>query len=320
MSFWRATLRVLRWSVTGAVVVVGLGTLVGLLDRVSWVFEGADVFRLQYLVVLLAAGLVALTVRRPRLALVAAALAAVNVAVLGIPLTGSVTASSGGAPAGGLRLVVANVEVGNTDFGAVRRLVSETHPDLFGVTELTPAMARHLGGRLPGYRTRVLETRNDAYGIGLYSRRPLLSAKVVRFPADGPPTIVARVRAAGRPVTVVVTHVHTPFAGSIHVRHLEALASAAQSQLGERVIVCGDFNTPPWSGPLREFAADARLRDLYGSSAWSAYSWPTWAYVLRVPLDNCFVGSGVVVTAHHDGPGVGSDHRPLVVDVGVVKQ
>jgi endonuclease/exonuclease/phosphatase (EEP) superfamily protein YafD len=309
----------LRAFVTGVVVVVGLATLVGLLDRLWWVFEVADVFRLQYLVVLVAAGLVGLLLRRPRLAAIAAALAAVNFAILRIPVMPDVTAASSAPVSGTLRLLAANVEVGNTDYAAVGRLVAQTHPDLFGVTELTPVMAQHLGKELPRYRRRVLETRSDAYGIGLYSRRPLLSAKVVRFPADGPPTVVVRVRVAGKPVTVVVTHVRTALAGSIHVRHLDALAAAARSGLGTRVVICGDFNTPPWSGPLRDFATDAHLHDVYGSRAWAAYSWPTWAYVLRVPIDNCFVGNGVAVTGHHDGPNVGSDHRPLVVDIGVLK-
>jgi endonuclease/exonuclease/phosphatase (EEP) superfamily protein YafD len=314
-----AATRVLRAFVTGVVVVVGAATLLGLLDRVWWIFETADVFRLQYLVVLVAAGLAALLLQRPRLAVFAAGLVAVNIAVLGVPLTESVTAAPSRAAAPGLRLVVANVEVGNKDYAAVQRLAVQTHPDLFGVIELTPLMARHLGDGLTGYRTRVLETRDDAYGIGLYSRLPLLSAKVVRFPSFGPPTIVARLRVAGKPVTVVVTHVHTPFAGSIHVRHLDALAAAARSQLGRRVVVCGDFNTPPWSGPLRDFAADARLHDVYGSHAWAGYSWPTWGSILRVPLDNCFLGNGLAVAAHHDGPNVGSDHRPLAVDIAVLK-
>jgi endonuclease/exonuclease/phosphatase (EEP) superfamily protein YafD len=309
---------VLRACVRSVVVLVGLGTLLGLLDRLWWGFELADVFRLQYLVVLVGAALVALALRRPRLALLAAALAAVNFAVLGIPLSASVTAAPR-ATTPALRLVVANVEVGNTDFAAVRRLVVQTRPDLFGVTELTPAMARHLRNELPGYGRRVVEPRGDAYGIGLYSRVPLLSAKVVHFPSDGPATVVARLRVSGKPVTVVVTHVHTPFAGSIHVRQLRALGAAARWRLGKRVVVCGDFNTPPWTSPLRRFAANARLRDLYGSRAWAGYSWPTWGSLLRVPLDNCFVGGGVAVTDHHDGPNVGSDHRPLVVDVGVAK-
>jgi endonuclease/exonuclease/phosphatase (EEP) superfamily protein YafD len=165
----------------------------------------------------------------------------------------------------------------------------------------------------------VVATRNDAYGIGLYSRVPLVSAEVARYPADGPPTVVARVLVAGKPTTVVVTHVHTPFAGSIHVRHLNALGAAARSGFGRRVVICGDFNTPPWSGPLRHFAAEGHVRDLYGGRAWAGYSWPTWSFALRLPLDNCFVSGGVTVTAHHDGPSVGSDHRPLVVDVAVLK-
>lgn len=312
-------MRLLRAVVTGLVLLVGLATLLGLLDRVSWVFELADVFRLQYLALLVGAALAALALRRPRLALVAAALALVNVGVMGIPFTPTATASNEHVH-GSLRLVVANIEVGNTDFAAVGRLVAKTHPDVFGMTELTPAMAQHLARELPQYHARILEARDDAYGIGIFSRVRLRSARVVHLPADGgPPTAVASVRVAGRPVTLVVTHVHTPFAGSIHVRQLEALAEA-RSGLGERVVLCGDFNTPPWSGPLRDLASDAGLRDLYGSHAWSGYSWPTWSSLLRVPLDNCFVSGGVGVTAHRDGPNIGSDHRPLVVDLGVTKQ
>ena len=315
----RCALHVLRVFVAGVVVLIGFATLVGLLDRFWWVFEAADVFRLQYLVVLVAAALAAFLLRRPGLAVLAAALAAANTAVLGIPVTGTISAAPSGPTSADLRLVVANVEVGNRNFAAVRRLVAQTRPDLFGVTELTPNMARHLGEQLSGYRKSVIRPRDDAYGIGVYSRVPLLSAKVVHFPSDGPATVIARLRVSGKTVTVVVTHVHTTFAGSIHVRQLEALADAARSQLGKHVVVCGDFNTPPWTGPLRDFAADADLRDLYGSRAWSGYSWPTWGSFLRVPLDNCFVGKGLAVTGHHDGSDVGSDHRPLIVDVGVRK-
>jgi endonuclease/exonuclease/phosphatase (EEP) superfamily protein YafD len=318
MSVVSEVVRCCRGIVTAVVLVVGLATLLGLLDRVFWVFESADVFRLQYLILLLAAALAALMLRRSKLALVAVVLAAVNAAVMGIPVAATAKAV-GARERGSLRVVVTNVAVGNTDFAAVDRLVAQSRPDVLGVIELTPPMARHLHAALPLYRVRVLEVRDDAYGIGVYSRLPLLSAKIERFPSNGPPTVVARIRVAGRPVSVVITHVHTTFAGSIHVRHLDALAAAARSQLGKRVVVCGDFNTPPWSGPLRDFAADARVRDLYGGRSWAGYSWPTWGYALRVPLDNCFVSNTVAVTGHHDGPSVGSDHRPLVVDFGVLE-
>jgi endonuclease/exonuclease/phosphatase (EEP) superfamily protein YafD len=240
---WAGAVGFLRGAVRGLILLVGLATLLGLLDRVSWVFELADVFRLQYVAVLIGAALVALALRRPGLAGMAAVLALVNIVVLGIPLSPTAVAADGHAE-GSLRLVVANVEVGNTDFAAVAHLVAQTHPDVFGVTELTRSMAHHLAHELPQYHSRILEPRGDAYGIGVFSRVPLRSARVVSFPAEGgPPTVVARVGVAGRPVTLVVTHVHTPFAGSIHIRHLRALAEARPS-FGQRVVVCGDFNTP----------------------------------------------------------------------------
>src|SRR5207245_2840976 len=79
--------------------------------------------------------------------------------------------------------------------------------------------------------------------------------------------------------------------------------------------LCGDFNAPPWSGPFRRLEADAGLTDLYGGRAWSGYSWPTWNPLLRIPLDNCLVSNGLVVTAHRKGADIGSDHFPLVIDV-----
>jgi endonuclease/exonuclease/phosphatase (EEP) superfamily protein YafD len=306
---------VLRSVVTIVVVLVGLATVIGLFDRFSWLFEIADVFRLQYIVVLVAAALAALALRQVPVAAAAAVLAVINVAVVGIPFTASATAASHGAK-GSLRVVMANVEVGNSDYSSVERLVARTKPDLFGVVELTPAMAEHLGRALPQYEATVLEPRADACGIGVFSRLPLLSARVVHLPAGGPPSVVVRVRVAGQPVAVVITHVHTPFAGSIHVRHLQALANATQT-FGKRVAILGDFNTPPWSGPLRQLAAEADLQDLYGHDAWRGYSWPTWSAVLRVPLDNCFVSRGVVVRDHQRGPSIGSDHFPLVIDLGV---
>ena len=318
MNVWAGALRYARLVVAAIVLVVGLASIVGLLDRVSWVFELADVFRLQYLVLLVAAALAALLLRRPNLATLAALLAALNIAILHVPLTPGASAAPAAAQ-GSLRLLVANVETGNTDFAAVDRLVARTRPDVFGVIELTPAMARHLRTHLPRYRPRALEPRDDAYGIGVYSRVPL-SAHVARYPSDsGPPTVVARTGVAGKQVSLVITHVHTPFAGSIHVRHLDTLA-AARPQFGPRAVVCGDFNTPPWSGPLRDFAADSKLRDLYGDHAWSGYSWPTWSSLLRLPLDNCFVSPDVVVINHRDGPTDGSDHRPLIVDFGIAKR
>src|SRR2546430_6845334 len=142
LRVWAGAVRLLRGAVRGLVMLVGLATLLGLLDRVSWVFELADFFRLQYVAVLVGAALVALVLRRPRLAGVAGAFALVNVAVLGIPLLPTAAAADGHAE-GSLRLVVANVEVGNTDFAAGGRLVAQTPPGGLRGARPHPADAPH---------------------------------------------------------------------------------------------------------------------------------------------------------------------------------
>ncbi len=318
MSPRAKTARLARRALTVVIAVVGAASVLGLLDRLFWPFELAGVFRPQYVVVLAGAALAAAGLRRLRLAGVAAALAVLNAVVVGLPFTAPATAAAPHGSAPSLRLLIANLEVGNTRYRAIERVIDQTRPDVVGVIELSPGMAAHLRRSLPGYRARVLAPRQDAYGIGVFSRIPLADARIDHFPAEGgPPTAVVHTRAAGTPLTLVVTHAHTPFAGSIHVRQLQALA-AARPRLGGRLAICGDFNTPPWSGPFRRLAGDGRLRDLYGGSAWSGYSWPTWAPPLRVPLDNCLVGSGLGVTAHRHTAGVGSDHYPLLVDLAVV--
>lgn len=306
--------RWLRRAVGAAIALLAAATLFGFLDGVAWPFELAAIFRLQYAGLLFLLVVPALILRFRRAALVAAAVALVNVvAVVPAPEGAALaTGAAGGAP---LRLLLVNVEAGNDRYGDLVQLVGEAQPDVIGITELDGTWGRELARRLPGFDERLMVPQEGAYGIGLLSRLPLEAPRVEQFPPDdGPPSIVARVRPAGtQAVTLVITHVHTPFAGSIHERHLDALA-VARPRLGERVAVCGDFNTVPWTAAFGRLA-DSGLVDLYDGSL-PGYSWPTWNPLLRLPIDNCLVG-GVGVAGHEHGPDVGSDHYPLIVDLVV---
>jgi endonuclease/exonuclease/phosphatase (EEP) superfamily protein YafD len=295
------------------IALLGIATLLGYLDRLSWFFELGTFFRVQYAVLLVVLALGALVVRDVLAAAVAVALAAINLGTIAPHWT----PRSPGLLVGRdhVRLVFANVDVSNHDHRKVAAYVDRVHADLIGITELSPAWLAALSRPLRKYRYRAVSVRDDAYGIGLFSRRPLVG-RVEHFPADGPPSIVATFRLAGRPVTLVVTHPHTPFgphAGSLHQRQLRALA-AARPSWHDRALLCGDLNTPPWSGPLRRLMRRAHLSDSHRGYGFES-SWPTWAWPLRVPIDNCLVSSGLAVVARSRGPDVGSDHFPLNVEL-----
>jgi endonuclease/exonuclease/phosphatase (EEP) superfamily protein YafD len=306
------TSRLGRYSVVALVALIGVLTLLGFFDSLTPYLELGTFFRLQYAVLLAAAALAAIAWRLVPVALVALALAGVNLAVIA---PGGMPSEAGRGDPARLRLLVINVQHGNEEYAKVTRLIALTDPDVVGVTELTPAWASELGTVLEDYPSRQLEPHEGAYGIGLYSKLPLTAADTERFPSDGPPTVIATVRIAGQSVALVLTHVHTPFAGTIHARHLQALAEA-RGRLETRLAVCGDFNAVPWSWALRRFAGATELRSTHRGYGLGG-TWPAGSALLRLPIDNCLVSEGLTLLDRRVGPSVGSDHLPLIVDLGV---
>jgi endonuclease/exonuclease/phosphatase (EEP) superfamily protein YafD len=300
-----------RVAVAGAIGLLGAATALAFLDRLGWPFELVTAFRLQYAGLLLVLAFPAVILRLYGAVAAAGVFAALNLAVVSLASPDGARAPANGVP---VRLLLVNVNFANDRYAGVVRLAGSTRPDVVGIIELDGAWARELGRRLPAYGYRLLAPENGAYGIGIFSRVPLV-AHVERFPApDGPPTVVATLRPPGAaPMTLVLTHVHTPFAGSIHERHLHALAKA-RPRLGSRLAVCGDFNTVPWAAAFRRLA-ETGLGDLY-DGWWPGYSWPTWNPLLRLPIDNCLVG-GLGIAGHRRGPDISSDHYPLIVDLVV---
>lgn len=299
----------LRRGTVGLVVLLGVLTLLGLGDRWDAYLELATQFRLQYAVLLGVAVLLAIPLRLFPVALAALFLAGLNVLVISGVERAPTTAGTGSSR---LRALIVNVQNGNREYDKVGRLIAETDPDLVGVIELTPAWANGLESALRSYRKRRLAPQEGAYGVGLYSRLPLTSGGIERFPTDGSPTVIAAVAVGARPVQIVLTHVHTPFAGGTRERQLDALAAELRELQG-RVVVCGDFNSVPWSEPIRDLGDAADLRSIQGRFG-LAGTWPTNARLLRVPIDNCLVSEGIAVADRRVGPNVGSDHLPLIVD------
>ena len=266
-------------------------------------------FRFQYAILLGALAVVAFVLGRRHAAVAAVMLASVNVAVVAPRGAEAAPPAPGGEQ---VRVLVANVDFRSREHARMAKLVREADADVVVLTELTPRWAAALEDSLAPYQEREVRLGARAYGIGLYSRLPVTRSRIEHFPpAGGPPTAIVVLVVGGAPLTVVGTHVHRPLEGDIHARHLETLA-AAVPRLGNPLVICGDFNTPPWTAPFRALTEGAGLSHLYERS-WPAHTWPTWNSLLRLTLDNCGF-DGVAVAEHRRLDDVGSDHFPLAVD------
>jgi endonuclease/exonuclease/phosphatase (EEP) superfamily protein YafD len=152
-----------RLGVTVVVALVSIATVAGFLDQLSWVFEPASFFRLQYASLLGLAAIGALAFRRLRLAAIAVALAGINIAAIAPWHGADNPIPPPGAPR--VRIVAFNVDGANHHYDELAPLVERLKPDILGLTELTPAWADAAAAASPGVRPRRLVPQQDVYGI-----------------------------------------------------------------------------------------------------------------------------------------------------------
>jgi endonuclease/exonuclease/phosphatase (EEP) superfamily protein YafD len=149
-------------------------------------------------------------------------------------------------------------------------------------------------------------------GLGLYSKFPLSHAQL-RQGRNQAPFLKADLQLTDRQIPVVLGHPSMPTSPENWMRQTRQFADWGQHP---PAILMGDMNTAPWMPHVVRATGQGVLRD-------SALGWgiqPTWAVdnpLWALPLDQVWIGKSFKVLDRHIGPEVGSDHRPVVVELGL---
>lgn len=293
------------------------GTIAGFLGRAWWLLDLFAHFRMQYLGGLLfIAGLLAVG-RRWRPAAVMLAFALVNLATVaplylaprGRPLPDDAPTA---------RAMLLNVHTDNRNTAAVLAVIERFDPDLLVLEEIDAGWLERLEPLDERYPHRIVQTRRDNFGIGLFARAPLGDARIVRIGDAFVPSVVARVPVGGSTITVFGTHPPPP--GSRRTTawrddQLSKLPTFLAGQPGP-LLLLGDLNATPWSHPFRRFLRESGLRDSARGHGWQP-TWPARNPLFWVPIDHALHSDEIVILDRTVGPAVGSDHRPLVIDFAV---
>lgn len=294
-----------------------VASVAGLAGRVWWAFDLASHFRVQYALGLLAAAVVVAVMRRPRTAAVFAAVGALNLClVVPLYLKPELDAPGGGAAC---RVLVANVRTENTSFELVERYIRETEPDIVVLIEVDDewlAALQPVRELLPHCTS---DARSDNFGIALYSRVAPRSARVERIGPASVRSIVAEFGDGDDRLTVIATHPVPPegrLASGVRNAQLAELGRLVPT-LGTPVVLVGDLNVTPWSHHYRQLLDATGLVSASRGHGVRA-TWPSFLPApLRIPIDHCLRSKDVAVVSTRVGRDVGSDHRPLLVDLRV---
>lgn len=316
---WLLALRVAIGSLELAIALGALGALSTLLAGAFWPSELAAQFRVQWAAGLVAGTGVLLARRRFRVLVPYLALTlwiALPVARHAVgPRAGARSEGAGEA----LRIAVHNLWSGNRSYDAVRRWLEEQDADVIGLMEVTPRWQDELDALSATHPHAVWVPRDDNFGLALLSRWPLEAIERVDQGRWGLPNFVARVAAPFGTVGLVLTHPLPPMSPS----RLDS-RDALLAELGDRIaaapevpwILAGDLNLAPWSPRFERVLDRSGLVDT-GRGFGLAPTWQVLPTALGgIAIDHVLCDPGFAVIDRTVGPANGSDHRPLVVELG----
>jgi endonuclease/exonuclease/phosphatase (EEP) superfamily protein YafD len=245
-----------------------------------------------------------------------AALAAVALLLSGAQLTSALPATR--APEASaersLRLLVYNVYYENRTLDAVVAEVRRHDPDIVFLMEYSYDVQRQIEASFADYPYRLIEPSRFTMGIALFSRIPFDSAEVYRAEATRIPVLLARLRADGRPFTLVGGHPWPPQPqwGQLHRDQMLEIIRVAELATGP-LIVAGDFNAAPWSHTMQLLAERAAVRQVRQPLDLTK----TWHLLppVGLPLDHVLVSDEWGLLSYQYGVPAGSDHVPLIVEL-----
>lgn len=291
-----------------------LVTLLPWLGRHLALLDLAAQFLLQGMVATALVGAVALVRRRLRHALAAAVCLVVQLGVVHPGWLPPQPAPAQAAQGPGLRLLVFNVWIDNRRPAELLRYVADQRPDALVLVEVFGAWREIVDILQEDYPERLDCLALPGCDVVILAKQPLLDGLATRDPATGTPLVAGRLQRADGAVTIAGTHLIRPIGvGTLADQLAQARwLSTRLAQLAGPIILAGDLNGVGWGRLVTTLAASTGLRPLptLEGTYPSPLPWP-----LRIPIDHALVSPELAGAVRHTGPHLGSDHRPLIIEL-----
>ncbi|MEM9346416.1 MAG: endonuclease/exonuclease/phosphatase family protein [Planctomycetota bacterium] len=316
--------------VRGLLVVVLIGALtpsvLGLLGRFGWLLDLCNHFRFQYALVLLATTLGLLLTCSWRWSAASLAGLVLNLVFI-LPLyLGSPGIADPSRPT--FTTMHFNVNTSNKNHEGLIGEVLQHQPDLLFVQEVNRRWLDELEEGLLGYELIAEDARSDNFGIACFVRSdggrsdPNRIQAARAFDLTGGlaqvPVIEVVLEWDGQRVSVLSTHPLPPVSLAYARARDASLKAAGEWSVAQETphFIIGDFNATPWSTAFRDLqSAGGLINSQVGFGR--APTWPAGLGSLgMIPIDHLLHSKDFVTVRRVVGEAHGSDHNPLIVELG----
>lgn len=215
-----------------------------------------------------------------------------------------------------MRVYSANLYFRNADAQAIRASIAEARADTVVLVEVSAAVAAQADAVLAGYPHRASsipldQVTGEMSANVIASRWPLTP---IETPADGLNAYAAQAQTPLGPMTVVAAHLTRPwpFMDSYgQISQVEALTTRL-TDAPRPVVAAGDFNTVSSARIGNQIRRDIGLHPAPAGLG----TWPTdLPAPLSIVIDHVWASGDLAFSSRRLGKPVGSDHRPVVVEI-----
>jgi endonuclease/exonuclease/phosphatase (EEP) superfamily protein YafD len=309
-----------RRAVVLAALLAGV-SVVSMLAAWHWLAELTVHFAPHYLVASLVLGAVLGLGRRWVWALLCAGVLALNLWRVWPYLESPSVVEARSGPEAGIRVLQWNVNFRNRDPEPALAWILEREMgvDVVVLLEVTHLWRPVLDALARFYPHSLIETREDNFGIAVFSRLPDSDLRLLTHRGSGLPSVLAIGSSpAGEIFALWAVHPPPPVGpelAALRNRQIATLIDALRDP-AMPMLVAGDLNMTPWSPWFARLVREAGLRDSGAGRGvrptWAPAPVPAW---LGLPVDHLLGTPEFRVLARELGPRMGSDHRPLVTEM-----
>lgn len=217
-----------------------------------------------------------------------------------------------------VKIVSVNLLSSNTHYEKVAQFIESENPDIVVLQEFNARWGRELAPSLTTYKSRLEIAQRGNFGIAVYSRIPFKGLRKVTLGKIGVPSILGQFQLGSESISLLATHPVPPLGQEQFLQRndqLEEIADFITSLNGE-VIVLGDLNISSFSVHFKSLMEQTNLKDSRQGEGLLT-TWPARIKILHTTLDHCLVSNQLNVLDRRKGPFVGSDHLPIIVELGV---
>lgn len=215
-----------------------------------------------------------------------------------------------------VRIVWANL-LGEADaLIRVIRLAEAQNADLVVLAEFPSGMSLDdAQSRAGSFRHRAGRPGQDGVNVTFLSRTPLTDSEAIQAPQQPRRQGLAlTIATPAGPLRVIGVHPAVPAIARAQAgRDITIAHATAHMRSHGPSVLMGDFNAVPWSPAITSALADGAVTR--AQTGWRS-TWASPLPALGLPIDHAFAANGARISARV-GPGVGSDHLPLIIDVAL---